>query len=176
MKFIDLFKLDLHRYGGRLSFLHQFRFLIWFRLSQTTNNSIVKRICKLRMKLFSEHYGLEIPPGTKIGKGLYIGHPFNITINPNAKIGCNVNIHKGVTIGQENRGQRKGSPIIGNCVWIGVNATVVGKVVIGDNVMIAPNSFVNIDIPSNSIVYGNPCIVKPNLNATQGYVNNKVNG
>lgn len=104
---------------------------------------------------------------------MYLGHCQCITINPETKIGCNVNIHKGVTIGQENRGKRKGAPIIGNSVWIGVNATIVGHVIIGDDVLIAPNSYVNCDVPSHSVVFGNPCIVKSKENATEGYVNNK---
>ena len=73
------------------------------------------------------------------------------------KIGEWCNIHKGVTIGQQNRGDLKGVPKIGNKVWIGVNATIVGKIEIGDDVLIAPNSFVNCDVPSHSIVIGNPC-------------------
>ena len=117
---------------------------------------------------------MEISSKTKIGKGLYIGHPYCITINPKAELGDNINIHKGVTIGQENRGVRKGVPKIGNCVWIGVNATIVGKINIGDDVLIAPNTYVNCDIPSHSIVFGNPCIIKHRDNATEGYVNKKV--
>lgn len=91
-------------------------------------------------------------------------------INPKAIIGKNCNIHKGVTIGQENRGKRRGTPIIGNKVWIGVNATVVGNIKIGDDVLIAPNSYVNCDVPSHSVVFGNPCIIRHNDNATEGYV------
>ena len=48
------------------------------------------------------------------------------------------------------------------------------KVNIGDDVMIAPNSFVNIDIPSHSVVFGSPCIIKHRNWATEGYVNNIV--
>lgn len=91
-----------------------------------------------------------------LGGGLYIGHPYCITVNPQSIIGENCNIHKGVTIGQENRGTRKGVPIIGNRVWIGVNATVIGKITIGSDVLIAPNSYVNFDVPPHSIVMGNP--------------------
>lgn len=68
---------------------------------------------------------IELSYSTNIGGGLYIGHPYCITINPEAILGQNINIHKGVTIGQENRGKRKGTPTIGNKVWIGVNATVI---------------------------------------------------
>ena len=118
---------------------------------------------------------IEISRKCEIGKGLYIGHPYGITINPAAKIGCNCNIHKGVTIGQENRGKREGTPVIGNEVWIGINSTIVGNITIGDDVLIAANTFVNCDIPSHSIVFGNPCIIKtkPDCNVTEGYINRK---
>ena len=101
---------------------------------------------------------------------MFIGHPYCITINPDVIIGSHCNIHKGVTIGQENRGKRKGTPKIGNNVWIGVNATVVGNIVIGDDVMITPNSFVNCDVPPHSIVMGNPCVIKHRDNATEAYL------
>lgn len=127
----------------------------------------------LRKKM-QAHYGLEIPGQATIGEGFYIGHAYGITVNPDAVIGRNCNIHKGVTIGQENRGKRKGAPVLGDCVWLGVNPTVVGAVTIGDDVLIAPNSFVNCDVPSHSIVIGNPCRIIPRDNATEGYVNKRV--
>ena len=111
---------------------------------------------------------------TAWGGGIYIGHAYNITINCRAKIGRNCNIHKGVVIGQVNRGPRKGYPTIGDRVWIGINSAIVGKVTIGDDVLIAPNSFVNIDIPSHSVVFGNPCVIKHRDWATEDYVNNIV--
>ena len=61
-------------------------------------------------------------------------------------------------------------PTIGNEVWIGVNVTIVGKVSIGDDELIAPNTFVNCDIPSHSVVFGNPCIIKHRDNETKGYI------
>lgn len=117
-------------------------------------------------------YGLEIPVETNIGRGLYLGHAFNITINGKAVIGENCNIHKGVVIGRTNRGTLKGVPVIGNRVWIGINAAVVGGITIGDDVLIAPCSYVNQDIPSHSVVFGNPCVIKHRDNATEGYINN----
>lgn len=122
----------------------------------------------------SVKYGLEIPNGKNIDAGLYLGHAFNITINPNAVIGKNVNIHKGATIGQENRGKRKGAPSIGDSVWIGINSTIVGAVRIGNDVLIAPNAYVNCDVPDHSIVIGNPCTITPRNNATEDYINRRV--
>ena len=110
---------------------------------------------------------------TDIGGGLYFGHASGITINPGAHIGNNVNMHKGVTIGQENRGKRKGAPNIGSDVWIGINAVVVGHVKIGNDVLIAPGAYVNSDVPDHSVVIGNPAIITPKDNATEGYINSK---
>ena len=115
-------------------------------------------------------YGLELGRGFNIAPGLYLGHAYGITVNPNAIIGKNCNLHKGCTIGQENRGKRAGTPVLGERVWVGAHATVVGKVSIGDDVLIAPNSYVNQDVPAHSIVVGNPCKIIPRENATEKYV------
>lgn len=176
MNFKELYKSDLARYGNGGGGLDRWRksFHYYFRKCQTSTNPILKLWYRFNFSKLKEKHGIEISWNTKIGKGLYLGHPYNITINSEAVIGDNCNIHKGVTIGQENRGKRKGTPTIGNCVWIGINATVVGKITIGDNVLIAPNSYVNCDVPSNSIVIGNPCVIKPNEEATKHYINNIV--
>ena len=107
-----------------------------------------------------------------IGKGLYLGHPYNISVSEFAEIGNNCNLSKGVTIGAENRGTRAGAPKLGNKVWVGTNAVIVGKITIGDNVLIAPNAFVNRDVPPDSIVIGNPAqIISGHPDATEGYIN-----
>lgn len=76
-----------------------------------------------------------------------------------AIIGANVNLHKGCTIGAENRGERKGCPIIGEKVYVGINSTIVGNIHVGNDVMIAPNTFVNFDVPDHSIVVENPASI-----------------
>lgn len=149
------------------------KFWYYFRKYQGTSNRLLKIFYKILYRILAQRNHIEIPLTTEIGGGLYIGHPFCITINPRTVIGNNCNIHKGVTIGQENRGLRKGTPVIGNCVWIGVQATIVGKITVGDDVLIAPNTYVNCDIPDHSVVFGNPCIIKPVENATENYINRK---
>lgn len=99
-----------------------------------------------------------------------MGHPYNITITPLATLGENVTLQKGVTIGQENRGKRKGVPHLGSNIWMGVNSSVMGAVTVGDDVLIAPNTFVNCDIPEHSVVFGNPCIIKHRDCATENYI------
>lgn len=162
---------DLARYKGNPGrFLKVYLYM--FRYLQFGTNPFLKKLFGFLFSKLSSFKHLEISPIMSIGGGIYWGHLCCITINSNAVIGQNCNIHKGVTIGQESRGKRKGTPIIGNKVWIGVGAVVVGKITIGDDVMIAPNSFVNTDIPPHSVVYGNPCIIKHKENATEGYILN----
>ncbi len=146
------------------------KFQYYFRKAQESSG-VLHRIYRFLYNKYAKKNGIEIPVQTKIGYGLYIGHPYCITINPKAVIGNNCNIHRGVLIGQENRGDRKGCPNIGNNVWIGINSSIVGNISIGDDVLIAPNSFVNCDVPSHSIVFGNPCKIKHRENATDGYIN-----
>lgn len=148
------------------------RFLFFFRHAKS-KNLFIKVISILYTKLFCLIHHLEISYNTQIGGGLYIGHPYCITINPKAILGWNINIHKGSTIGQENRGKRKGVPKIGNDVYIGINSTIVGNICVGDDVLIAPNTFVNCDIPNHSIVIGNPCKIIHKENATLGYINSR---
>lgn len=164
---------DKARYPGESSLTdHSLRFL-WVLRRCGSSRSLVWRLLFRRMSL---RYGLEVSPASCIGGGLYLGHAFNITVNPDAIIGSCCNLHKGVTIGAENRGKRMGCPTIGDRVWVGSNAVIVGKVTIGDDVLIAPGSYVNCDAPSHSIVLGNPCRIVQRDNATVGYINNCIRG
>ena len=174
------FKCDYYRMTGEkysfsikslinILFKHNLKLMFLIRLA-SNKNTIFAKILRCYIYLFKRKYGIDMHPNTKIGEGLALSHAYNITINPSAIIGKNVNLSKGVTIGQEPRGPREGTPTIGNCVFIGINSTIVGKVKIGDNVLIAPNTFVNRDTPDNSIAIGNPCKIISNEFATERYV------
>jgi len=99
--------------------------------------------------------GLQIPSITPIGDGFFIGHFGSIVVSVNASIGKNCNIVHGCTLGDA-KGENKGAPQIKDFVWIGTGAVLVGNIQVGPNVMIAPNAFVNFDVPPHSIVIGNP--------------------
>lgn len=135
---------------------------------------VLKTFWRMILRHYQIRYGFQIYPETEIGEGFYLGHWGSLVINPKAKIGRNCNIAQGVTIGQQNRGKNAGFPVIGNEVWIGTNAVIVGGISVGDNVLIAPNAYVNFDVPENSVVMGNPARIYPNQEATEGYINNKV--
>ena len=130
--------------------------------------------CELKKRRLSVKTQIQIPTIAKIGKGLFINHFGRVIVNSNAVLGNNVTICTGVVIGQTNRGKKQGAPQIADKVWIGANAVLVGKINIGTDVLIAPNSFVNFDVPPHSIVVGNPARIISRENATEGYIDNMV--
>jgi serine O-acetyltransferase len=177
----NILQADLYRYDGTTAkiFLLKilsnvdpgFRYTYFFRIASASRRYSLKGILiRKLMKHFSYKYGFQISDKTKIGKGLYLGHFGTVVINPEAIIGNYCNIAPNTTIGQTNVGPMKGCPKIGNKVWIGTGAVIVGNITIGDDVLIAPNSFVNFDVPSHSIVKGNPGKMVSKDNAVGGYI------
>lgn len=154
-------------------FYHRVRYMVYFRLSQNTKNKLLRIFYEYKLYRLCRKYGIEIKTNTKIGEGFCMIHPYNITVSPFAVLGKNVNMYKGSTIGN-NTGNPKGAPVIGNCVQIGINATVIGGITIGDDVLIAPNAFVNQDVPDHSVVVGNPCRIIHKENATAEFMWNKI--
>lgn len=172
----EIIRRDLYRYMGScsaMSFLGALKqpgFLYTYLFRRTKNATSTQFFYKLLLRRYRILYGIQISYKTKIGYGLYIGHFGNIVVNENTCIGNNCNIAQGVTIGQVNRGQKKGCPTIGDNVWIGANAVIVGKISIGSNVLIAPNSYVNFDVPANSLVVAGKIIYKED--PTESYIQN----
>ncbi len=181
---MTLIQSDLYRYTGRYSFRlllkhivlnPGFRFTFFMRKQAACPRwSPMLLVYKLLLRRYTFKYGIQIAARTPISEGLCIRHFGTIIVNPRTSIGKNCNIHQGVTIGQTNRGKTVGVPVIGDSVWMGPNAVIVGGIRIGNNVLIAPNSYVNFDVPDNSVVSGNPATVLSRENATEGYINNKV--
>jgi serine O-acetyltransferase len=148
-----------------------FRYMFFRRLVELHGRrSIIGVVSKLMLHHYTGKYGFQI--GGKIGAGFYIGHFGTIIVSNNAIIGENCNIAPGVTIGASRRGEKKGAPVLGDYVWIGTNAIIVGAVKIGSDVLIAPGAYVNFDVPGHSIVIGNPGKIIPRENATEGHINN----
>jgi serine O-acetyltransferase len=177
----DSISADLARYKDEARSSHLlyalqipgFRYTYILRkASFSKKKSISGLFYRLLLRIYSVKYGFQINPSTKIGKGLYIGHRGTIIVNSLSVIGACCNLSPGVTIGQTNRGSKKGAPVLGDRVWVGTNAVIVGGIKIGDNVLIAPNAYVNVDVPSNSIVIGNPAQIIYKENATENYIDN----
>lgn len=116
------------------------------------NKFIALRLCnKIRGK-----YGINVYPTTKVGKNLYIAHCYGIGIGKTAEIGDNCRIFPNVHIASKaikGGGSRRHAKIGNNCALC-INATILGPITIGDNVIVGANALVTKDIPSNSVVTG----------------------
>lgn len=156
------------RGGVKLIRHRMLRICFWGRLS-AHSNLCFRLLGKLAMHHYQERYGIELYfPG--IGGGLLLMHPYDITVNARAVLGQQVTLFKGCTVGSVRSGAREGVPKIGNRVCICPNAMVCGNITIGDDVLIAANAMVDFDVPSHSVVLGNPGIVKRKENASIDYL------
>lgn len=107
--------------------------------------------------------GIEIHPGAKIGKRLFIDHGTGVVIGETTIIGDNCLIYQGATLGGTGKDKGKRHPTLGNNVMVGCGAKVLGPFKIGDNVKIAANSVVLHEIPDNCTAVGAPArVVKRN--------------
>ena len=116
-------------------------------------------IARLTSQLSRHFTGIEIHPGAKIGKGLFIDHGMGVVIGETAEIGDNVTIYHGVTLGGTGKEKGKRHPTVGNNVLIGCGAKVLGNIRIGANSNIGANSVVLKDIPGGATAVGIPAKV-----------------
>lgn len=178
---------DLHRYAGnkRLSsFLRHYFFTPGFKYST------VMRLCgcmkrralmryalypffKLLLLRFRYKYGIAIPEYTQIGPGFFINRFGNIMVNGDAIIGANCNITHGSMLGQMNRGPKKGSPILGDGVFLAAGCKVIGKIHIGSRSAVGANAVVNKDVPDDAAVGGIPAKIL-SMKGSEGYINRRV--
>jgi serine O-acetyltransferase len=100
--------------------------------------------------------GISIQPQATIGEGLYIGHGGSVHIGGKAVLGNNCNISQEVTIGVAGRGDRRGTPRIGDRVFIGAGAKILGAIEIGNDVAIGANSVVTKSLPDRAVAVGIP--------------------
>ncbi len=128
------------------------RAMAWYRFSVFCKQRRIPLLNGMIIRLIYQHYGLEIGTRTEIAGGLYIPHPIGTVINVH-RMGENCSIIASVTIGM-----RKGwdFPRIGDNVFIGAGARVLGDIVIGDNAIIGANAVVIDNVPAGSTAVGIP--------------------
>ena len=148
----QLIDSDCRRYLGRNGSharlrLEQwgFRYTTVLRKVQAHPSGLLHYWYRLRLLHLSRKTGFQIGAGAQVDAGLFIGHRGTV-----------------------------GVPSLGNRVWVGSNAVIVGNVRIGNDVLVAPNAYVNFDVPDHSIVIGNPARVIHRMDATEGYCHNLV--
>ena len=182
-----LLQADLYRYEGSISaraFWRHFLFTPGYKYT------VLMRSCGYlrtwRFKAFGLYllskwlllrarykYGIAIPEYTTIGPGLFINRFGGIYINGDAVIGDNANLTHGTMLGQANRGSYAGSPILGNRVFLGAGAKIIGRIHLGDDCAVGANAVVTKDVPEKGVVGGIPAKLI-SQSGSDGYVNRLV--
>ena len=116
--------------------------------------------------------GIEIHPGAKIGKNLFIDHGMGVVIGETSEIGNNVTIYHMVTLGgispsidSNNQRQIKRHPTLMDNVVVGSGAQILGPIIIGKNAKVGANAVVTKDVPDNAVMIGIPA---KNVGTTSG--------
>ena len=141
--------------GVKAVFFHKFAHLFY-----VAGFDLIARIISQTIRFFT---GIEIHPGAKIGKNLFIDHGMGVVIGETSEIGDNVTIYHAVTLGgsspsidSERQRHEKRHPTIGNDVVIGSGAQIIGPVNVGNGARIAANAVVVKDVPENATMVGIP--------------------
>jgi serine O-acetyltransferase len=172
----DIARYRARGYQGTELWLNPVIWALWsYRLSNWLITGRPSAILRIPLKLISfvaikfceVFMEMCIDPHATIGGGLYIGHIGGVHINPEAVLGRNCDLAHRVTIGASAMG-RKGSPVLGDDVYIGTGATLVGKIKIGSGAKIAANTLVITNVPEGATVMGVPgrVIMRPAKVAT----------
>ncbi|MGN1416320.1 MAG: serine O-acetyltransferase EpsC [Oscillospiraceae bacterium] len=130
-----------------------------YRVSHKLYTEKLFTLARIVSQLARFFTGIEIHPGAKIGKGLFIDHGMGVVIGETTEIGDNCLLYQGVTLGGTGKDKGKRHPTLGNNVMVGAGAKVLGPITIGDNVKVAANAVVLNNIPSDCTAVGVPARV-----------------
>lgn len=174
MSSLKALKADTHRAFGEYTVvnlikgmltLRTFRVLVSMRLCQWASNSTLGKILLpffiVYHRVNTQLAAMDFSWRREIGPGFAITHGWGLVVSAKTKIGKNVTLFHGVTVGRKVKVLSDGSketafPVLEDEVWVGPNAVIVGGVTVGQGSRIAAGAFVTKDIPPYSIVVGNP--------------------
>lgn len=144
---------------------HGWHIMCWFRVGKVIYaipipglSHLFKIVFQLCWFLLTTFYGIWIDASNKIGKGFYIGHFGGVVVR--GDFGDYCSIGQGVTVGSKGAGKSNGWPTIGNNVYIGTGAKVIGNITLENNVVVGANAVVTCSVPENSLAVGVPAIIK----------------
>ena len=103
--------------------------------------------------------GIEIHPAASIGRGLFIDHGMGTVIGETTQIGDGCTLYQGVTLGGTGKETGKRHPTLGNGVVVGVGSSILGNILVGDNVLVGAGSVVIRPVPADATVVGVPARV-----------------
>lgn len=178
---------DLYRYeraAGIAGFLRAFAGEPGFRLTTLLRVTRYLRrqpltrwggyhLAKFWLGRLSMKLGVCLDFTTEIGPGFYLPHPFGIVINRRCRIGADCNIAQHVTLGLKSRDPRAGCPELGDRVYVGPGAVVIGAVKVGDDAAVGANGVVTRDVPNHAVVAGVPAKII-SMRGSEGYINDRL--
>ena len=162
----DNIRADLHSHQGDWGAqgfwaLVVYRFGRWrYGVRPAVLRKVFSLVYRVLFKLVQIVTGIELPCEVVVGRNFVIDHFGGIVISGYARFGNDCRIRNGVVVGL-GRTDEPCAPVIGNNVDIGAGAKVLGRIHVGDNVLIGANAVVVRDVPANSIAVGVPAVVKP---------------
>ncbi|MFN0074169.1 MAG: serine O-acetyltransferase [Chloroflexota bacterium] len=164
----DLWAGDKRRPGGDYGLAYGlwlfysfcgFRAGLLYRLSHAAHQRGLHVLPQLLAQLNIMLHGIDIPASVPIGPRLYIPHPVGTTVMAQ-RIGSDLTLVSGITIGMRNE---LAFPTIGDNVFIGAGARVLGGITVGSNVKIGANAVVLRDVPEHSVALGVPAVIRSSL-------------
>ncbi|QAA34734.1 serine O-acetyltransferase [Clostridium manihotivorum] len=182
----DFIKADLYRYCGNTrikDFIKQyltaegFRFSVWLRICCFAKKKIYTKytifpVALVFFKHYKYKYGYDISYNADIGPGLLIFHISNIVLAPK-KVGKNMTISQGCTVGMVIKDGIKEFPIIGDNVYMAPGSKIIGGITVGNNVAVGTNCVLNKSVADDAVVVGIPGRVISYKGAKE-YVNNSI--
>jgi serine O-acetyltransferase len=132
-----------------------YRFGVWLRREVRGGlfRAALSRLHRSMYRYVRNHYGIELPVTTVVGRRVVIGHQSGIVIHPRAVIGDECLIRQNVTIGAASHDRSSEAPKLGRGVHVGCGAAILGPVTIGDGARIGPNAVVTTDVPAGASVF-----------------------
>lgn len=166
-EFIYQVKEDFYRYRDKWSLWNlifiYFRFdtfaIIFLYRCLQCEGLVMRGFVKYLYLKKRRQTGIQIPLNTTIGEGILFCHFSCIVFAEQVVVGKYCSIHQGVTIGRVFAGEKAGTPTLGDHVIIYPGAKIIGKIHVGNNVIIGANATVINDIPDNCVVVGTPARV-----------------
>lgn len=141
--------------------------VFWYRFGRWAlvelRTPILRPLClllyKLVFRVLRVLYGISISAECEAGPGLYFGHFGGVWINPRVRLGRQVSISHGVTIGVAGQNAVQGVPELGDFVYVGPHATIAGRIRVGNGSVVGANSLVVSDVPDGATAVGVPARV-----------------
>lgn len=141
----------------RLVFRHPpLRAMVLFRIGAAADRLSIRGVPSLMQRRILVKYGMEIAPSTQVGGGLYVPHPVGCVLHARS-IGSNVSVIGNATFGTRSDARW---PEIGDGVFVGVGARVLGGITVGAGASIGANAVVLTDVPAGAVAVGVPARIK----------------